>query len=100
MRALLLGLVVLGCASVARADDGLRCGERLVNAGESEADVAAKCGPPTSSATHRCVWRLRGGTLRVTQDTWIYDRGPSEFVRTLHFEDGTLAGVDVGSWGH
>ena len=87
---------------MARADDGLRCGEWLITVGAGTAEVAAKCGTPTRTETeHRVTrtrWGTRGGTSG-TVDRWTYDRGPSEFVRTLVFENHLLASVDVGDYG-
>ena len=63
--------------------------------------MAAKCGNPTAAERHEERARtLRGICLRTTVDLWSYDRGPSEFVRTLAFRDGVLSDVTVGSYGH
>ncbi|HEY2745624.1 MAG TPA: DUF2845 domain-containing protein [Polyangia bacterium] len=99
MRRLVVLLALLGLGGVARADDGLRCGEWLVSTGASQAEVAAKCGTPTRVDTRRAVLRIRGATMRCTIDHWTYDRGPSDFVRTLEFHDGVLADVGVGDHG-
>ena len=96
MRALVL-LFALG--GLAHADDGLRCGEWLVDRGASETDVAAKCGPPTTSDRRHARWTTRGGTMRAVIDTWTYDKGPTDFVRTLEFHDGVLCAVAVAGYG-
>ena len=36
----------------------------------------------------------------VTYEVWTYDRGASEFVRTLTFTRGILREVEVGGYGH
>jgi len=91
--------VILLAPAVVSADDGVRCGEWLVVAGAGQAEVAAKCGPPTDVATRHERRRVRGSTSRCTVDLWTYDRGPSEFVRTLTFADGVLESVAVGNYG-
>ena len=98
MRALAIALVVC-IHSLVAADDGMRCDQRLVSVGDSEATVLARCGTPTTAETERHNRRDHGAVRRCVIDRWTYDRGPSDFVRTLRFEDGLLAGVDVGSWG-
>ena len=98
MRALVMLFVVVSSAS-ARADDGLRCGEWLVTAGAAKAEVTARCGAPTRTETQQRVSRTRYGTRRCTIDLWTYDRGPSEFVRTLAFENDMLVDVAVGDYG-
>ena len=102
MRALALSVVVgvTSFGSVVSGDDGMRCDRRLVSVGDSEATVLERCGPPTSADTERPVRRRRNGLVaRCVIDRWTYDRGPTEFVRTLRFEDGVLTSVDVGDYG-
>ncbi len=93
-------IVLLTLSGVARADDGLRCGEWLVEKGASQAVVVAKCGTPTRADTRQEHARTRYGWRSCTIDSWTYDRGPSDFVRTLEFKDGVLATVDVGNYGN
>jgi hypothetical protein len=97
--------MIMLAPAVVSADDGLRCGEWLVVSGAGQAEVAAKCGPPTDVATRherrsvRGLTFLHGGTFRCSVDVWTYDRGPTEFVRTLTFADGVLETVAVGNYG-
>jgi hypothetical protein len=35
----------------------------------------------------------------VVYDLWTYDRGPSEFIRTLIFTRGVLREIEVGGYG-
>ena len=76
----------------------MRCDQRLVSVGDSEATILARCGTPASAETERTNRRSHGAVRRCIIDRWTYDRGPSGFVRTLRFEDGVLAGVEVGRW--
>ena len=99
MRTLVACALLLGCAAAARADDGLRCGEWLVTVGAGQEEVAAKCGPPTNAATRHERRRVRGQYRQRTIDVWTYDRGSTEFVRTLTFTDGVLGDVTVGDYG-
>ena len=105
MRALAIVVAVVIAAAIvagstsARADDGLRCGEWLVTVGAGKPEVAAKCGAPTHVETKQHVSRTRYGTRRCVVELWTYDRGPSEFVRTLAFENDLLVDVGVGDYG-
>ena len=94
MRTLALSvlLAVLSFATPARADDSVRCGDRLVSAGAVQGEVQDKCGPPTYAYT--------AYTANATIDHWSYDRGPHDFIRTLVFRNGVLAHVVVGSYGN
>ncbi|HEX9104281.1 MAG TPA: DUF2845 domain-containing protein [Polyangia bacterium] len=97
MRALVLAFCLAPAA--ARADDGLRCGQWLVSTGAREAEVADKCGPPTSVTADRRCFATRHGVRCLSVDVWTYDRGPTEFVRTLELEYGVLVRVSVGDYG-
>src|SRR5262249_22070741 len=98
-RACLLAGLLLLLGRAARADDGMRCGPRLVSAGEAEGQVAEKCGPPTEVRRRYASSRVRGAWLHMVIDAWTYDFGPLEFIRILTFEDGVLKYVEVGGYG-
>jgi uncharacterized protein DUF2845 len=110
-----LGLA-LGYAGDAAAD-GMRCGDRLVNTGDSTYDVKSRCGPP-QDATRRVETRTERRRVRVpcgrgearcdrvqevsadvVIDEWTYDFGPQRFVHYLTFVDGRLYRVNTGSYG-
>ena len=94
-----LVLLMIPLASAAQADDGMRCDSRLVTVGMSEDEVVGRCGPPTSADRRQIRWRTRYGIACTIIDTWVYDRGVQEFVRTVTFTDGTLRDVAVGDYG-
>jgi hypothetical protein len=99
VRALAVAFMMLA-SERAFADDALRCGEWLVAVGSTAETVAAKCGPPTSATTIPIRRRLRSGRyVSVLRTSWVYDRGPQEFVRTLFFVDGVLQDIEVGDYG-
>jgi hypothetical protein len=86
--------LVLG--TVAHAD-GMRCGQRLANTGETLGEVRGKCGPPTSAERH--VEYNQDGTGTAV-DTWVYDRGPHDLIRILKFVNGRLRLIEVGGYGN
>ena len=105
-----------------------RCGNDLVSLGDSMADVLLSCGEPTySHATGargkaRTVKRKSSKTSEGDQhdeslsrkkkraaskteyeeklaETWYYNRGPNDFVYSLHFEGGVLTKIVQGNRG-
>jgi hypothetical protein len=79
--------------------DGWRCGDRLVDVGETAGTVALKCGSPTTADRREESRRVKGMLWTVTIDQWTYDRGPRDFVRVLTFANGRLQTIDVGGYG-
>jgi hypothetical protein len=86
---------MLATPALARADDALRCGQRLVSVGATTAEVLDKCGEPQDR--DELSETGRKGRVR-TVSLWTYRLGPKDFVRTLVFEGGYLRRVDVGDY--
>ena len=61
----------------------MRCGTELVDEGDTQHEVALKCGKPTV----------------VEQNRWIYNMGPHKFVKILHFRGGQVHLIDDGHYG-
>jgi hypothetical protein len=61
----------------------MRCGTELVDEGDTQHDVALKCGEPTY----------------VEQNRWIYNLGPHKFIKILHFRGGQVHLIDDGQYG-
>ena len=78
----------------------MRCGEWLVSLGATGGEVRYKCGPPTETYTSVEYTQTDYGTIARTIDHWVYNRGPSEFIRTLSFCGGALVHVAVGNHGY
>ena len=102
-----------------RSVNRFECGSRLVSVGDSRYEVLAKCGEPS----WRDGWeeeRLErvGGipyfdgspfytsriptlvNVHVWVEEWIYNRGPSRFMRILRFENNRLIDIVVGDYGY
>jgi len=100
------------------ASDGLRCGTKLVQEGDSQYEVKTLCGVPDdvqqrteSRRVQRAVQRPcahgTGSCVVVIDDyvevvihEWIYDFGPRRFLQYLTFEGGQLVDVRSGPYGH
>jgi hypothetical protein len=101
----------LVAASPARADGGgfagFRCGARLVQGGETEDDVAGKCGDPDAVRSWtelrtESVWEAGHEIERsvpIQYDEWKYDFGRDRLIRYVTFVQGRLTTVRTGTYG-
>ncbi|MGB3922194.1 MAG: DUF2845 domain-containing protein [Minisyncoccia bacterium] len=80
------------------------CDPERMALGKTTAEVASRCGEP--------VWRERWSEERfvetaprplrrelLTFEEWVYDFGPSKFIRILHFKNDLLIEVKTGGYG-
>ncbi len=99
MKSILAASVLALCLVPATAHaEKLRCGNRLVRAGDTRTAVLQKCGEPLSKDilgvdTHR---RYRYGAVVTTErvvEEWVYrDR---QMLRTLYFRGGILVNIET-----
>ena len=61
----------------------MRCGTNLIEPGDSQYEVAMKCGKPTF----------------VEQNRWHYDWGSHTFIKILSFTNGQLQAIENGDYG-
>src|SRR5690606_10091552 len=92
----------------ASSAEALSCRNRLVDLGDPMVRVQHLCGDP-ASVSERVVHRTQQVaryvspgvvvsdtvTVSVTQTVWVYDFGPTRFMRELVFEGGRLAAIDT-----
>lgn len=82
----------------------LRCGTRLIDVGDYDFQVRARCGDPYWVSETSTVWvyGAYGPTLqrseRVVQE-WYYNFGSSRLVQRLVFVDGRLDTIDSLGYG-
>jgi hypothetical protein len=102
------GSLIIPPAPPAAADGGFRCGTgRLVRDGETEDDVARKCGDPDAVRTwtesqKESVWQNGHKVERevvIVYDEWKYDLGRDRLIRYVTFVQGRLSRVHTGSYG-
>lgn len=95
-----------------------RCGTHLVHIGDMKWDVFQKCGPPN----FRDAWEEKrlervygapygdwdssiltripfGAVVYVLIEEWVYNSGPTRFVRILRFENSRLVEITTGDYG-
>lgn len=101
-------LAVALTAEPARAEGGFRCGTgRVIRNGETEDDVATKCGDPDAVRTWtemqtETVWqdgRAVERQVAIVHDEWKYDLGQHRLIRYLNFTNGRLRAVTTGGYG-
>lgn len=91
--------------------DNLRCGNRLVYEGDPMFQVEARCGKPaqishSSALQFPTAWingrlyQLSSQEVVVPVETWVYNFGPTKFMRKLRFEDGVLMKIEVLEYGY
>jgi hypothetical protein len=101
-------LLTPGAAPPARAEGGFRCATgRVILNGDTEDDVANKCGAPDDVRTWtetKVETRWQNGYpverhTEVVHDEWTYDMGRDRLIRYLTFTDGRLCSVRTGGYG-
>lgn len=111
--ALKASLPIILCLMVASHAwaDSMRCGNKLIEVGESMAAVQAFCGSP-ADVQHGVVVKATstagagGGTrdtvgAEVPVETWTYNRGPNQLLVSIRFVDGKVVVIDtLHEYGH
>ena len=82
----------------------LRCGNRIVDVGDSKFDVLVRCGEPTAieQRSEELTEREGAGRLRsgiVATEEWIYNFGPTQFLNILTFRDERLVSIETRGYG-
>lgn len=86
-----------------------RCGTREVVLGDTQGDVLYKCGEPSwvggpweqiHRRGHKHGDRFSSFEISVIVEEWMYNLGPTRFVRFLRFENGILVAIRNGSYGY
>jgi len=82
----------------------LRCGNRIVDAGDSKFDVLVRCGEPAAieQRGEELIEKTAEGRTRssiVTTEEWIYNFGPTQFLSILTFRDERLVSIEQRGYG-
>jgi hypothetical protein len=79
----------------------MRCGNSLVDVGDSSFDVLSKCGEPLDKQTYEQSTPLYDevgyqiGVSTTVVDKWIYQKSPAEFQYELIFDSGVLKQINT-----
>ena len=104
-RTFAVGLFGLLASLVPPAIAQLDCPMGAVEIGDTQDEVAAKCGPPTTiqewDQTRVAEADLPDGTfveplVVVPQPEWVYSFGPTRFVYFIRFENGVVTNIRGG----
>jgi hypothetical protein len=102
LRQLLVAAALLGSANAFAL--GLRCGNRIVNAGMIAAQVRNACGSPFWADNYVSLEILGAGgpveeQREVNWEVWYYNFGSSMFMQRLTFRDGRLQTIESLGYG-
>lgn len=113
MRASILALALLtaSLSPVVVHAEYLRCGGKVVQTGDAQGIVRAKCGEPTDVSRQSAMRRptfVRNGRVffggeelvEVPVEVWTYNFGPNKFMRRLRFVDGLLEEIETLGYGY
>lgn len=97
--------------------EAFRCGNRMVNIGDTKAEVLATCGRPIHSEvvevkseskwtgrgkwTSNDTWRIKGKSTgsEVPIEVWTYNLGENRLMKILTFEGNILKKIEDGDYG-
>jgi hypothetical protein len=100
----LLAVSALAWPTLTSADQ-MRCGSKVINAGDSQDKVLQYCGEPTEQ---RRTWIVRkprfevggqeysfNGEEEVPVDLWTYDFGSSKLMRRVRMVAGKVESIET-----
>lgn len=117
IKRLFLGvLLAIGAGSTnAYAEDSMRCGSRLISAGDAKDKVRTLCGEPTDISLRGVVRRspsYRYGSWPYEHDyygpgwedlpveIWTYNLGSHKLLRKLRFVGDQLEEIETAGYGY
>ena len=106
-RGLIIGAAWLLFTLAPIAASAFYCDDTLITPGDTTIEVLHACGQPDSVDSWdevKNVSHFRYGYLwysleNVHVEQWIYNFGPSRFIRILRFENGILRHIRTGDYG-
>lgn len=102
MKTFSLGLTLCCLVSFSAQADSMRCGQKLITEGDSQAKVLSLCGSPSSKAVISEVSDTRftnygKHTETVQIEQWIYSQGGGQFNKSLIFKAGSLQRIEIAN---
>jgi len=103
MKSLLL-LTMISMFLFVSESHAFRCGNRLINEGDSMAMVKKRCGAPELAERRQIeqIIKYVSGESRTTflnVEQWLYDMGSNQLIRRLRFEDDKLVSMKTREHG-
>jgi hypothetical protein len=91
-------LAVLGLWLNAEATaDSYRCGRRLIQSGDSSADVLRVCGKPRHKERGHESVRIDGAPQSVSVERWYYKKSNRSLERIVLIYRGKVIAIQVGA---
>lgn len=93
------------CWSVELHAESLRCGDRLVNVGDTKYEVLHRCGQPDYRehlppyGVEKRYSPYEKHHFYVDEEEWFYNFGSNRFVKILTFRNGYLRDIRQGGYG-
>lgn len=81
----------------------LRCGDHLIDVGDSKIKVLHNCGRPTILDTiNNCVFMTKQHRCTNTNSTviWTYNFGPNQFVYVITFANNKVISIETNGYGY
>jgi Protein of unknown function (DUF2845) len=101
-----LALVLLVCLPAMAFGQSLRCSNKVISFGTTQAEVANLCGDP-AQVDHKTIYNTVGTgvqsgfaqrTGEIQVEVWTYNFGPNKLMQRIRFEDGLV--VQIQSLGY
>jgi len=110
-------LALMVCLPLAALSQSFQCGEKWITDGTSQAEVAARCGPPTQ-VEHQTIYGetvtalgpaatplgvlppigVRSGAATPVE-VWTYNFGPTRLMQRIRFENGVVVKIESLDYG-
>jgi hypothetical protein len=90
-------VAALLCPSPEGAADSYRCGRRLIQSGDSSADVLRLCGEPRHKDRGQEYVRLNGVRQAASVERWYYKKSSRSLERIVVIYRGKVISIDVGA---
>ena len=96
--AFVAALFLMGIAEPASA---LRCSGKIIDNGNTKAEVREYCGEPTCTRKPGTVFVKKSGIYwpMAADEEWVYNQGPGQLVRFIRFYYGKVVFIESGGYG-
>ena len=95
-----LAAVILAFIPTLALGQSVRCGNKLITEGTSQAKVAALCGQPVQVVHPPAYDVVVPGASAVEEEIWIYNFGPNKLMQRIRFRNGIVATIGSVGYGY
>ena len=104
---------LIACLPLSALANSLQCGQAVITNGSTQAEVAARCGPP-AQIEHQPIYSesatavppvsvlpptvLRSAT-EIPVEVWTYNFGASRLMQRVRFENGVVVRIESLGYG-